>query len=473
MQDAIEHLNEFSGLISQDIYRDERERAERDSDYFAEHFTRWPREAFHKAWARHMRSCGPGEIRMLLAPREHAKTQQITANETAIASLANPDFRTAIVSDTSDMAKRMGRRIKSILTSDKVRSRWGDVRGDKWSDTEMTLSGSTLDEKEATITILSAGGPVTSGHYERVILDDVVDLENSRTQLQRDKTFEWFKMTLIPVVARGQLWVIGTRYHFDDLYGRLLDPAHWKTGVKMLRSKAIGDDGAALWESYYPLELLEKLRANLGPVEFNAQYQNDVEAMKGSVFKAEWFKRYKKLPAGLRKYQGYDLAISDKEFANKFAGATVGVDQKSGKIYVVSEFQGRLTFKQQEEKVKELFELHDRGRSPVMRVGIESNQYQAALAQNIRVSSMVPVKAVHTHKDKMTRALRAQPHFENGKVFFPMEGTERLEEQLLRFGPDMKDAKDIDLMDAFLIALETAGKAGKRGARRTHKPRGM
>jgi len=296
-----------------------------------------------------------------------------------------------------------------------------------------------------------------------------VDYENSRSQIQRDDLWNWFKITLLPVIARGQLWIIGTRYHPDDLYGRLMNPEFYKKGMPFLREKAIQDDGSALWEEFYPIELLESLRAEMSIVDFGAQYQNDAEAMKGSIFKFEWFKRYRTLPKNLRRYQGVDLAIGEKDADCYFAIVTIGLDRDSN-IYVLGEFRDRLDLDAQYNTIKAQYAYYDKSTSPVMKVGIESNQFQAALARKVIKSTMVPVKEVHHHRDKVTRAQRVQPHVKNGKVFFPMQGTEILEQDLVNFAPDNFEKKDV--ADAFMTACEVAGKGagGPSRVKRTPRP---
>ncbi|MFN3077662.1 MAG: phage terminase large subunit, partial [Alphaproteobacteria bacterium] len=293
-------------------------------------------------------------------------------------------------------------------------------------------------------------------------------IENTRTQEQRDKLWDWYRFTLLPVVApNGRLCIIGTRYHFDDLYGRLLDPMHNSRGIPALIGKAIGDNGAALWPGRYPLAHLQNLRADLGSVIFNAQYQNDAAAMKGSIFKAEWMKRYKELPAGLRLWQYCDLAISQKQTADYFAEVTIAQD-KTGAVFVLDAFHARLSFDEQFRRIKLHHDYHHRPTTPVLRVGIEANQYQAALAQQLKTRTRVPVRPVHQHKDKMTRALRLQALFENSKIFFPMAGTEELENELLTFPEGAHD----DLVDALAGAADLAG-AVRRRPKALRMPRGL
>jgi len=383
--------------------------------------------------------------------------------------LKDRNLRRLIISSTEFMSARMMRAIQDILAGDRIYSTFGDVRGPKWTLKEITLAGRTQAHKEASITALSYGGSVISGRYDVIDMDDIADEETSRTQLQRDKMKEWMRFTLLPTLSpNGRINVRATRYHFDDVYQFMME-----LGFEVIITPALDRDGKSYWPKFYSDEEMLRIRKSLGPVAWGAQYMNDVAAMKGSIFRAEWFKRYKKLPPGLRRYQGYDLAIGDKEFDSFFAGVTIGEDPKNKCLYVIGEYKDRLSFKGQAQKIKDQYDYHDRKGSPILGIGVESNQYQAALAKHLKLETRLPIKAVHHHKDKVTRALRVQPHFENGKIFFPMEGTEDLEEQLLRFGPDMQDAKNIDLADAFWTACEIAGYGGKKKARLVRKPAGF
>jgi len=464
---AIDYLKEFRDCLVREDNKDLRSRCESDLSEFCREFTPWEQMSFHKKWVRHMHK---HRRALVLAPRDHGKSQQLTIAYSTQKILADRDLRVLIVSDTDAMATRFMRDIKSILLSDRVKEVWGDVKGEKWDSTEIILKGRSYWQKEATVTALSVGGAITSGHYDIIILDDVVDFENSRSQLQRDKIWEWFKFTLLPVVSpEASLWIIGTRYHFDDFYGRLQDPKQYPAAMAIMISKAIGDDGKALWPERYSLKVLESRRLEMGSLIFNSQYQNDIEAMKGTFFKAPWVKRYLILPSDLRLFQFMDLAISEKQSADYTAHVTVGVSVKKMELYVLSAIRGRWSFSEQETKLHEQHDLWHRGSRPVNRIGVEANAYQASLAKEAKRNSLLPIKAVHVHKDKVTRAGRLQALMENGKVFFPMQGTEDLELELLTFPEGQHD----DLVDALTGAAELAGVGTRRPARVQGMPSGF
>jgi predicted phage terminase large subunit-like protein len=466
MNTAVDVLKDFRGEVTQARNVHRRKKVLASKPYFARELTPYPKTDFHKRWSRFEES---NRFSLVLGPRGSAKTLQCTVNDACLEHLEDRNLRRLLIAETEFMSTRIMRDIKATLASDPIKEIFGDVRGDKWTEKEVTLDGRTMRHKEASITALSYGGAVASGRYDVIDMDDIATEETSRTKLQRNKMRDWLRYTLLPTLTPGgRVNVRATRYHFDDIYQFMIE-----NGFEVYITPAINKNNESFWPEMFSMDELKKIRKRIGPVAWGAQYMNDVQAMKGSIIKADWIKRYKKLPEGLRRYQGYDLAISEGELADFFAGVTLAEDPRAKLIYVLGEYKDRLSFQKQFEKIVELYKYYDTSRTPVLRVGVESNQYQAALARHLKAESYVPVKAVHHHKDKITRALRIQPHFENGKILFPMEGTEELEEQLLRLGPDMKDAGDIDVADAFMTACEIAGYGGRKKARIRALPQGF
>lgn len=468
MNTAVKILGDFKAQLKKLDQADARARAERDFAYFCETFTAYSLRSFHETWLREIRN---EQIALLLAPRGSSKSTTLTINRVAWLAIKNPDLRILIVSATGFMARRLMREIRSLLMSEPVRETWGDLKGDKWTDNEINLATRTRAHKEATITALGAGESIISGHYDLIVGDDMVNEEWCRSALLRDKIFDWLRFSLLPTLEpEGQLIILGTRYHWDDLYGRLIDLKKFRVSIKKIIAKAIQDDGSSFWPERFPIEALEKLRKMLGTIIFNAQYQNDATAMLGKIFKPDWIKRYKRLPDGvIKKAQGVDLAIGEKKTNDYFAHVTIGVDKQKN-IYVLDAYRDRITFDAQHAAVERKYEEHHKTSRPVVCVAIESNAYQEALAQRIRMNTMVPVRSIHQTRDKVTRAQWFQPHMENGKVFFPYQGTDDLEMEILTFDEGAHD----DLLDALILAAMAAGLIKKRGrARARSKPKGF
>jgi len=191
----------------------------------------------------------------------------------------------------------------------------------------------------------------------------------------------------------------------------------------------------------------------MGEVLFGCQYMNDPRGGESGVFRDEWFQFYETLPmvpdggggfrvGPLRVFQGVDLAISQREGADFFAVVTIGVDGDHN-VFVLDAFRGHLSFDKQLQKVRELA-----GRFHPLRIAVESNAYQDALAAELVRTAGLPVRRVRTVRDKMVRAVRLSPQFENGKVFLKRSMTELLGELQL-FPRGVHD----DLFDALELAV--------------------
>lgn len=397
---------------------------------------------------------------LVLAPRGHGKSTILTIAYTLYRLLSDHELRALIVSNTAAQASAFLREIRAHLDANPwVLREFGGLKGQPWTEAEISLATRLSQAKEASVTALGVGGPIISKHYDLVILDDVVDEEAARSRRLRQKLLTWHYKELLPTLEpHGELHVIGTRYHHDDLYGRLISD-----GLPHLVDRAIIEqDGVerALWPKKFPLALLRKKREAAGPAIFNAQYQNDVTAMMGAVFRPEWI-RFVPLPECGRKFQGVDLAIGSADHHDYFAHVTVG-ESSPGHYFVLSAFRARLSFEEQFRTVQSLFAAHDRPRSPVVLVGIEANSYQEALAQRLRGESSLPVASVVETRDKIARAYRLQGLFETGRVSFPEvrvrspreDDLSALIEELLSF----PDSDHDDLVDALGLALSMAAK---------------
>ncbi|MDQ6963550.1 MAG: phage terminase large subunit, partial [Mariprofundales bacterium] len=317
-----------------------------------------------------------------------------------------------------------------VASNAKIRAIWGDgLVGRPWNDEMFTLGSRRKILREPTVTALGASGAVISRHYDLIVADDVVTFETARTMGQRDKLVEWWGTALLPTLEpTGELVVVGTRYHPDDLYQHLIESGNYVVlrqaalwNEKAGRVAQPGDDDGdlvSLWPELWPVEVLIEKRKEVGSARFQAQYQNDVEAMVGGLFDRAWFRSVAAEP-GDRKlvtYVGVDLAISQRATADYFAWAVIKKDVVDGNVYVVAMGRDRLTFDQQVQRIVTLNKVF-RPR----RIGIEDVAYQQALVQHLQAhASVVPVRGVKRRGvDKVTRAMmRLQPLAENGKLLF-------------------------------------------------------
>lgn len=412
-----------------------------------------------------------------LAPRGFGKSTVGDVDYCITRILREPNIRIMIGSKTQTQAEAFLKEIRTHFeqNTDLIRifGDWKKSKDNVWNDREFTVNKRTMIKKEATVTALGASGAVISKHFDIIIGDDLVGLENARTERQRASLKEWFYSSLTPTLEPdGEIHILGTRYNPLDLYEDLIKSGNYSVNVQRAIQIVDGKE-CSLWEDKFSLETLKQRRAESGKIIFNMQYQNDTELAKGKIFKAQYFKYYEeykldydfqtakvriKTTEGVdtwikvRVYMGADLAISERENSDNdyFVLMMIGVDEDRN-VYVLEYVKERLSFNAQLNTIIS----YGRDKYPMVeRVGVETVSYQKALAQELRRLSLLPIINVNTSKDKVTRAMRRSANFENGKVFF-RDGMDDLEECLLLF-PEVDHDDLFDALD-FAMSMADAG----------------
>lgn len=425
--------------------------------------------------------------------RGAGKTTFCTITKTIHLLLKNPNLRILIASKSLQNAEGFLKEIKSHFESNELLAEifgpYYDARKvNKWDNREIEVLPRTTKNKESSVTCVGVEGTIVSKHYDVIISDDLVDEDNSRTKTQRDKIRTWYYQTLDPTLEppdpavphRGEHHHLGTRYHYDDLWGHLL-ANELKDHFNVVRalekvqapiapgSEAKEETEASPWPEKYPVSWFQEKRRRSGIIIFNAQYQCDAEAMKGEIFKYDDCQQLddKDFPNAkkLRIFMGVDLAISEDEAKNndKFAIVVIGVAPGPAPIYYVLDwYENRIRFSEQTAKIIEFHERWD----PV-RIGIETNAYQAAQYHNLKDERPdIRAKKLNTVKDKITRAWKLSAIFEEKKVFFK-KSQGLLIEHMVLFPSNDHD----DLFDAFDHAVSVSKK--KTNRRRREKEPGL
>lgn len=423
---------------------------------------------------------------LALAPRGGGKSTILTISNIILDILQNPDIKILIASKTDTNAIGFLREIKQKLTSPEMEYYFGRQKGTLWNDGEITVKARTSTDKEPTVATVGYTGALASKHFNKIYADDLVDEENSKTEAQREKLKTWLYKILHPTLEPdGSMYIIGTRYHPDDIYGSLIDstftiknkkgkvkknlyvriPSLFKK-KKFKKSWPAHKKYVSFWPDKFSVKFLLKLKRQQGTIIFNSQMQNDVEAMKGKIFQVDWFQWYThdELPdrKKMKIFQGVDLAIKQAENADKFAHCTIGIDPKTMNIYVLDYYNRVTHYTKQKTVIGQMFRKYD----PI-RVAIEANGYQRALLQDMRTDKkLANVRAVpvFTDTDKTVRAWKLSAYFERGQVFLN-EGMHGLQEHLLK----MPDGRYKDLFDALDIAINTAFNSKKK--KRENEPK--
>lgn len=176
------------------------------------------------------------------------------------------------------------------------------------------------------------GSGITGSGGDIIILDDLFKSpEDAYSSARRDKIHDWFLTTILTRLSPGgRIILVGTRWHYDDLIGRLETDPEWT----VLHMPAISDDGKALWPERYNMATLLEIRRAQGEHKFSAIYQGRPTPSEGGRFKRAWF-QYTDQPLGknARRVRYYDMAATEAD-GDWTVGLLMAIDDTTGKIVI-------------------------------------------------------------------------------------------------------------------------------------------
>ncbi|HUW30430.1 MAG TPA: hypothetical protein VM223_02335, partial [Planctomycetota bacterium] len=293
----------------------------------------------------------------------------------------------------------------------------------QWSNEAFTISGRTKPFKEPSVSGKGAGSSVVSGHYTKVICDDLIDIDDVTTEDQLRKKIEWFDNALLPC-CDDQIHIRGTRWHMADLYGIVLERNKRSNAFSVRIDKALyGSAGSytVLWPdgpaNNCSVDALLNLKLE-NPQAFALQRQNEPCAGPLAKFRQEWF-RYDTHRPNPRKiyFQGVDFsAFGEKKTSDWFVIATIGLLDTVVTVEDVYRVH-QPTFREQAQAI-----LAQIDKWKPLACGLESVQYQKAMYQVL--SDVGPkyasvLRQIKCDRDKVVRSIRLSNAYEAGRVIHP------------------------------------------------------
>lgn len=270
------------------------------------------------------------------------------------------------------------------------------------------------------------GGSITGRGANGLIIDDPVkNAEEANSPTYREKTWEWYTTTAYTRLEPGGFVVIvQTRWHVDDLTGRILSPdyqseqdiAEWRVvNLPALAEEGdpLGRDiGEPLWPQRYPAEALAQSKRVLGSYGFNALYQQRPTLREGGMFKREWCRLADASPAGGKVFRMWDLAGTE---GGGDWTAGVKVRAVNGQYCIEDVQHEQLSPRGVRDLVRLTAELDGRD----CPVGIFQDPGQAGKEQAQEYAKLLAgfaLKVVPSSGDPDLRAMAASAQFEAGNV---------------------------------------------------------
>ena len=268
-------------------------------------------------------------------PPRHGKS--LTASEIFPAwyLAKNPEKRIILASYAQSLAQRFSRNVRNLFVLASFRAIFSEalIAGDSRSIASWDIKGHRGG-------MISAGvGSGITGHgADLLIIDDPIkDAREANSLLIRNRIWAWYTTTAYTRLhPDGAVLVIATRWHLDDLTGRLLTYSEKAADEwAVLHFPALNDNGEALWPERYNADELLRIKASIGSYAWNALYQGNPLPAEGGMFHRSWFSIIDAVPSSGQWVRWWDRA------ATSLAGDyTVGVLMlASGGRYYIADVQ--------------------------------------------------------------------------------------------------------------------------------------
>jgi predicted phage terminase large subunit-like protein len=372
-------------------------------------------DSFHRLVADKLMAVSRGEINrlMILAPPRHGKSYLTSVLFPSWFLAQNPGEHVIASSYNQDIATLMSKGARAVVENPDYSRLFPHLGMSKHSSaaTEWAL---TSGQKYQAVGV---GSGLTGRGGHLIMVDDPIKgRDDAESDKKRQDMLDWFREVLYTrLMPGGRLVLIQTKWHFDDLAGRLERDME-KPGADqwdILKLPAIAEEpndplgrkvGEPLAPSIWNIPALEKFRDNVGERGWASLYQQRPVDMKGGMFKPDWFKDNRiseaQLPQNKNKVRAWDLAASAN--GDWTAGVLMSRDDRG--VYYIEDI---IRMKGSALEVETLIQATAARDGRTTKIIIPQDPGQAGIAQSqalIRSLAGYNIRAVRPGGSKTTRA---------------------------------------------------------------------
>jgi len=397
-------------------------------------------------------------------PPRHGKSQLVSIFYPAWFLGRNPNKKVMMVSHTTDLAVDFGRKVRNLIATpeyqaifpnaalaadSKSAGRWNTTQGGEYFACGV---GSALAGRGADLLLID------DPHSEQDVINGNFGVF--------EKAYEWFtygaRTRLMP---GGRVAVVQTRWHMDDLTGRLVrdmvqnDGADQYEVVELpaILEKEDPETGdiieRPLWPEFFDLPALKRTKASMPVFQWNAQYQQNPTSEEAAIVKREWWKLWGKDTPPQCEYiiSSLDAAAEKNNRADFTALTTWGVflNEETGahELILLNSLKERMEFPELKAACLE----HWREWEPDAFI-VEKKSAGVAIYQELRRMG-IPVQEYTPHRgtgDKVARLNSVADIIASGLVWVPpRRWAEEVVEEVAAFPFGAHD----DLVDSTTMAL--------------------
>lgn len=303
-------------------------------------------------------------------------------------------------------------------------------------------------------------GGITGKGANLLIIDDPVKTqEEAHSETARNKIWgEWAASLSTRLEPPAIVIVIMTRWHEDDLAGRMLNPEYgkplpWK--VINMPIEAEADDilgrepGEPLWPERYGKAFIDERKQY--PSTFNALYQGKPTSAEGNIIKRHWFKWYKPSSEFVARIPqvilSVDAAFKDSKKADKVSIQVWG--KLNADYFLIDRTSAQMDFITTIQAIRNMLSKYPQIHTKL----IEDKANGSAIISQLNrdIGGFI---GINPQGSKEARVHSVLPYIESGNVYLPRDVSWSNEyiEQLASF-PLAAHDDDVDAMSQALARL--------------------
>lgn len=391
---------------------------------------------FHKVIAEKCQQLHEGKFNrlMLFMPPQHGKSTVVSRYFPSWVFGKAPNTKIVHASYSSDLVEGFSREIQRTIDSEEYIK--------VFPGTSLNNSNVRTNTKEAFIRTIEkfeivghngiykavgVGGSLTGNPADLAIIDDPVkDALEASSEVYRNRLWDWYLNVLeTRLHNNSKVLLIQTRWHHDDLAGRILSQEADKWHICLIPSiredYSNNDDpreiGEALWPKRHSLEKLLRMK-ELSPRTFAALYQQRPTIESGNIIKREWFQfidksEFEAMQKSKRIDFFLDTAYTDKT-SNDPSGI-IGVSYIKGNIYIYCAKKMYLGFPELCKFIPNW--TLENGRKHNSAIKIEPKASGISVIQQLKRETGLNIISTKAPKEsKQTRLQANSPIVESGKI---------------------------------------------------------
>lgn len=397
------------------------------------------------------------EILIINTPPQHGKSETVTATFPAWYLMRNPDKNVILVSYGDLLAQRFGKK-----NLDKVKE-FGSLFGVKLDRSKRNAQNFCIAGREGSLLSAGYGSGLTGNPASLIVIDDPVkNRMEADSETDRNKKWsDYIDSIESRICAGGKIILIMTRWHEDDLAGRLIEHYADRTTVINLPCEAEEEDplGRNVGDALCPeigkgnewlADFKKAHMSEEGVRSWNALYQGHPSAREGNMLRREWWQYYQRSDWENGRIEFDNMLLSvDATFKDGAKNDYVAIEvwaKSRNSIYLVDLVNEHLDFPSTMRKIKLMKAKYPQAFITL----IEDKANGTGIIQMLK-KDIMGIIPVNPDASKEARVNAVAPVVEAGNVYLPKDCgfTFKFVDQCASF----PNAKHDDMVDAFSQAV--------------------